>query len=272
MPLTLQVPHQPANAAGTFSFTLVQNGTTHQYTLNKNLQENTVEQLRVLAKKIGLSGTARLKKFELAQALAPYVFFRTWAEAAAAWPILVEPLEDTEQGLRDQSMNLRASAGYLDPEFTAHFRTREAEVQAAITTLSMEAARKRRNKPPLWWKAGKFMRAFSDSDEEDEEDTPLKPPYLRVIVQAIERNHDGYCSGVEESDLERRVCCFEGKDVDIVEDSYLMTGYLPLKDPNGANWDFLGPPFDPRWDCASGGSGVCGIRPSVHFVSMTRVE
>lgn len=273
MPLTLQIPHQPANAAGVFSFTLVQQGTQRQYTLKKNLQENSVEQLRVLAKKIGLS-TGRRTKFELAQALAPYVFFTTREQAVAAWPILAEPLEDTEQELGDQSMRLRSSAGYLDPEFTAHFRTREAEVGAAIRTLWMEAERERQRErgelPPSWWKAGNFQRALSDSDEEDE--PPLKPPYLRVIVQAIERNHDGYCSGVEESNLDQRVCSFEGKEVDIVEESYLMTGYLPLKDPRGANWDFLGPPFDPRWDCASGGSGVCGIRPSVHFVSMTRVE
>ncbi len=270
MPLSLQIPHQPANAAGTFSFTLVQQGTTRQYTLNKNLVENTVEQLRVLAKKIGLSGTARLTKFELAQALAPHVFFSTWAEAAAAWPILVEPLAYTEHELRDQSMALRASAGYLDPEFTAHFRTREAEVQVDILTLSMEAeraaARKRRNEPPTWWEAGKFTRTCVDSDDEDDEESPLKPPYIRVIVRATERNHDGYCSGIDEEDDS------DCEDTHIEEESYLMTGYLPLKDPRGANWNFQLPPFDPGWRCASGGSGVCGIRPSVHFVSMTRVE
>ncbi len=272
MPLSLQISPQPANAPDVFSFTLIQQGTTRQYTLKKNLAENTVEQLRALVKKLGLCDTARLKKAELAAVLQPYVFFTTREEAEKAWPILTLPLEDTEAELREQSQRLWASAGWLDFNYVAHYRTKEAEIQAAIKTLQMEAERERQRErgelPPAWWEAGNFQRAEDSDDEEEAE--PLARPYLRVIVQATERDHDGYCSGVD-GDEEHGYHIFGG-EVDVMEESYLMTGFLPLKTPQGENWNFQGPDFDPGWRCASGGSSVCPIRPTVRFISMTRVE
>jgi hypothetical protein len=271
MPLTLQIPHQPANADGFFSFTLVQQGTTYQYTLNKDLFSETVNNLRVLAKKVGLSGSGRMKKAELAAALEPYVFFTPREEALAAWPILDEPLEDTERDLRDQSLTLRASAGYLDPAYLAHFRQREAEVQAAIKTLEMEAERQRQREkgrlPPAWWKIGRFV----EESDWDESDAPAHP-YLKVIVEATERGHDGYCSGIDICAEGHPVCCYSGEAIEVEERTYKMIGCLPLKDEKGASWNFQGPDFDPGWGCSSDGSGVCGIRPSVRFISMERVE
>lgn len=272
MPISLQIPPQPANADDVFSFTLVQQGATRQYTLKKNLAENTVEQLRVLVKKLGLCDTGRLKKFELACLLQPYVFFKTAEEATAAWPILGEPLAGTESELRGQLETLlqtEEGQEQPDPNYIAHFRARREEIQVALKALAMEAerekARERGDLPPSWWKAGNFVRA-EDSDDEEE---PQRP-YLRVLVQAIERDHDGYCSGIDEDG--EGGFHEHGEAVEIVEESYLMTGFLPLKDPQGNSWNFQGPDFDPGWGCASAGSGVCGIRPSVRFVSMTLVQ
>ena len=271
MPLNFFVPPQPANEPHLFSFTLVQNGTTYQYTLNKDLFSETIANLRVIAKKIGLSGSGRMKKGELVLAIEPYVFFTTREEAVAAWPILAEPLKETESDLLDQIVAMCASPGYLDPNYLAHFRQREAEVQAAIKTLEMEAERqKQREKgrlPPAWWKPAHFV----EEADWDESDAPAHP-YLKVIVEATERGHDGYCSGIDICAEGHAVCCYSGEAIEVEERTYRMIGCLPLKDDKDASWNFQGPDFDPGWGCVSDGSGVCGIRPSVKFLSMERVE
>ena len=266
MPISLQIPRQPANPDHLFSFTLIQQGATHQHTLKKNLTENTMADLRALAKKIGLSGHGRLNKTQLARELQGHVFFNTHEEAVAKYPILAEPLEDTECDLRDQSMCIRASAGYTDTDVLAHFRAREAEIQAAIMTLTMEAiyAKERaKERRPAWWGAGDFEPAGRWQDT-------MEGPHSKVVVEATERDHDGYCSGID-GDEEEGFHIF-GSEVEITEPTETYIGCLPLKDEKGASWDFLCSDFDPGWRCASGGSGACGVRPSVRFVSMERVE
>jgi hypothetical protein len=179
-------------------------------------------------------------------------------------------------------MDLRASTGWLDPLYTAHFRTKEAQVQAVLKIeAERAAARQSGDDAPDWWKHGNFV----PSDDWDEASAPAHP-YLRIVVEVTERNHDGYCSGIDEDeDGEFHV---RGDHVEIEETVALYTGCLPLHDWHGDNWefkqgdalqtdycessDFLCPPIDPGWRCASGGSGVCGVRPSVRFVSMTHVK
>jgi hypothetical protein len=270
MPLTYHVPKEDQKADASFSFPLTHGGKTDIITATRPLEENSLETLRLLAKKIGLRSVSKLRRFDLACALAPYIFFTTREEAVAAWPILAARLEDTEDDLRDQSMALRASAGFLDPNYTAHFRTREAQVQAAMMTIQMESARAaRRAPPPAWWGAGKFV----EEDEWDEDSAPA-PPYLRVVVEATTRTHDGYCSDVEEDEDGEFVYSYTNEPVKLKERSFLMVGNLPLKDDHGANWKFQGPSFEPWWNCCGpkGGSGVCGVPATIRFVSMTRVE
>lgn len=271
MPLSLIVPPQPANPAHLFSFTLVESGTTRQYTLNKSLTENTVSDLRFLAKKIGLSGTGRLKKKALADALEPYVFFTTRAEAEAQFPILAEPLAPTAAALAAQRQALDAAfSGFTDPNFVAHVHTRYAEIDAAHLTLAMDerdrAMRASGKEPPLWWELGHW-----DKEEDWEDYERPEGSYLKVVVEVTERSHDGYCSGVEE-DEDGHYIHFGGGEVEIEETKYKMIASLPLRDPGGAAWNYQGPAFDPGWRCATGGSGVCDVRPSVSFVSMERIE
>jgi hypothetical protein len=270
MPLSLIVPPQPANPAHLFSFTLVQSGTTRQYTLNKNLAENTVADLRLLVKKIGLSGMGYMKKEFLARRLQAYIFFTTHEEAAAELPILDEPLATTERDLRDQMNRVGYLVGTQPYKHFAHLCKKQDEVTAAWQTAHMEEEREREREkgkaPPLWWQAGDFVKE-EDWDTAD----AAEVPYLKVVVDVIERSHDGYCSGVEE-DEDGNYIHFGGGEVEIEETAYRMIGRLPLKDANGAAWQFQGPTFDPLWRCASGGSGVCDVGASVTFVSMERVE
>ena len=275
MPLTIYVPVEQ-QAESEFRFSLIEGGVSTEHTLKKVLQENSLAKLRVLAKKIGLYGTASMKKFELANAVRPYIFFTTAADATAKFSILTEPLKETPQELRAQYNALFNLEESLPPteqaNYDAHFMERLRIIAAAEDAIRAEEERKEEeaSAPPAWWEAGDFACA-GDSDEEDEE-TEMQRPYLRVVVQAITRSHDGYCSGIDEDEDGDGFHCFGGGEVEVEEHSYLMTGFLPLKDPHGQSWDFQIPPFDPGWRCASGGSGVCGIRPSIRFVSMTRVE
>ena len=136
----------------------------------------------------------------------------------------------------------------------------------------MEAERKKQRekracKPPAWWKAGRFVEE-TDWDESD----ALAYPYLKVIVEATERGHDGYCSGIDICAEGHPVCCYSGEAIEVEERTYKMVGCLPLKDEKGASSNFQGPDFDPGWGCVSDGSGACGIRPSIRFLSMERVE
>lgn len=273
MPLTLYIPNQPANGPDVFSFTLVQQGTTRQYTLKKRLAENTVADLRALAKKIALSDTGRMKKAELAEALEPYICFTTRAEAEAAWPILTQSPAEQIGLLRRQVRDLISFMIDNDAvlvNYLAHFHTKMAELNAEIKALEKKAevaaARASGRLPPLWWCAGDF--------ETEERWAPQTHdgPYLKVVVEATESAHEGYCSGIDEDDEGKFVCCFNGDAIEITQTKKTYVGAVPLKDANGADWVFQGPDFDPGWGCVSGGSGVCGIHPVVRFVSVKRLE
>jgi hypothetical protein len=132
-------------------------------------------------------------------------------------------------------------------------------------------------RPPAWWKAGHFWR---EEEWDKASDAPVGP-YLKVTVEATERSHNGYCSELETTETGRTYCrkCvwttsemeFEAESVEIEETTYKMVGAIPLKDAYGHSWNFLYGPFDPGWRCASGGSGFCGVRPSVVFLSMERI-
>ena len=113
-------------------------------------------------------------------------------------------------------------------------------VQEAKARLEEEERKQEEaTKPPAWWEAGDFACA-QDSDDEDDTDE-MQRPYLRVVVQAITRSHDGYCSGIDEDEDGQPVCCYNGEPAEIEEHSYLMTGFLPLKDPRGVSWNFQVP-------------------------------
>lgn len=274
MPIPLYIPQQPANGPDTFSFTLVQQGTTRQYTLKKRLAENTVADLRALAKKMALCDTGRMKKAELAAALEPYVAFKTRAEAEAAWPILSQPAAEQISPIRRQIRDLMSFMIDNDAvlvDYLAHFHARIKELNAEIKKHEKEAAdakdRAEGRLPPFWWRAGDF----------ETEDRWLPEthdgPYLKVVVEVTESAHEGYCSGIERDDDEDDfVCCFNGEPIEITQTKRAYVGAVPLKDANGNDWDFGGPSFDPGWGCVSGGSGVCGIHPIVRFVSVDRVE
>lgn len=124
---------------------------------------------------------------------------------------------------------------------------------------------------------------MAEEEWEDLNDDSTRGPYLKVVVEVTERDHDGYCSEIEEDENEDED---EDEDEDeegehtdgwyapvkIYDTTYRMIGAMPLKDEHGASWDFLCGHFDPGWDCASGGSSVCGVRPSVRFLSMERIN
>ncbi len=268
MPLNLVVPKED-QTDDCFRFTLVKDGKTTEHTgIHKRLEENTMTNLRILAKKVGLSGTGYMKKDRLARELQACVFFNTHEEAAAAWPILDEPLEATLRGLTLQRYDIGQLVATQPYTHFAHFCKKMEEVNAALRTAQMEAERERQREkgkePPKWWAAGDFVK------EEDWNPSNWTTPYLKVVVDVVERSHDGYCSGIEEDD-DGHFIHFGGGDVITEETNYKMIGRVPLKDKRGGAWNFLGPSFDPRWRCASGGSGVCGVRPSVSFVSMERI-
>lgn len=266
MALALQVPNQPANGPDVFSFTLVQQGTTRQYTLKKRLAENTIADLRVLAKKVGLSGHGHLKKAQLARELQGHVFFNTHEEAVTKYPILAEPIATTEAGLTDQRNRVGALIGTEDHIFFAHLCKKFGEICAAERAAMWEAiyAKKRaKERRPAWWDAGDFEPAGRWQDTMD-------GPHLKVVVEVTERDHDGWCSSID-GDEEEGFHTW-GHELEITETTETYIGCLPLKDEKGAAWDFLCQDFDPGWRCASGGSGVCGVRPSVRFVSMERIE
>ena len=126
------------------------------------------------------------------------------------------------------------------------------------------------SKMPLWWKAATFV---PEEDWEDMNDDTQRGSYLKVVVEVTERSHDGYCSGIEECEDGTFLRWYaDGEPEEIEEVTYRRVGAIPLKDERGANWDFLCGSFDPGWGCGGGGSGVCGVRTTVCFVSMERVN
>lgn len=277
MPLNFFVPKEDQTTEH-FRFTLVEDGMENLHQgFRKEMLANSLAQMRVLAKKIGLSDTGRLKRQAFAAALEPYIFFTTRAEAEAQFPLLAEPIAETELALQTQVCALiyyriRNNADLIN--YRAHFHAKESEIRAPLKTIQMEAMRAdQRTKglvPPAWWEAGDWVT------EEDWNKAAVEPafvaPYLKVVVEVTERDHDGYCSGVERDyDDTHFIHSRGGEKVEIEERRYRMVAALPLKDKKGAAWEFVGSAFDPNWRCASGGSGVCGVRPSVSFVSMERV-
>ena len=129
---------------------------------------------------------------------------------------------------------------------------------------------------PAWWVVAQNSAGYEDPQNsfKREEDwdaaSAPKQSHLLVVVEVTERRHDGYCSGLD-TDEDGRVTHWSGEELDVEETTYRMVGAIPLKDEHGQNWNFQGPPFDPLWLLCNG-SGVCNLRPSVQFLSMTRVN
>ena len=275
MPLALVVPAEDQRPENLFQFTLIVGGQTIHRWVPRDFSHRDwcMADLRLLAKKVGLSGHGRLRKAQLARELQGVVFFNTHEEAVAKYPILAEPIATTEEALIDQRNRLGSLVGSEGFLYFAHICKKYEEAQAALRTVQMEAERARwreaeaAKQPPDWWEAGNFVRM-----EDWEEPGPECRPYLEITVRVTERSHDGYCSGIEEDPQDGHFFHFMGGDVEIEETSYFMTGKIPLRDEQGRTWDFFGPDFDPGWRCASGGSGVCNVRPSVSFLSMSRID
>lgn len=273
MPTLYQVPSEDQTGSQ-FQFPLIEGGvTTVHRDLSMILEDNSLQQLRSLAKKVGLTGISKLKRFELGCALKPWVFFTTAAEATAKYPILSSPLADTVDGLRAQHEALlrfeeEQPSQYI-ADFEPHFVEKRRLISVALAAILQQEERDRAeaSRPPAWWTAGDFV-----ASEDWEEPDVSSCPYLRVVVEATVPNHRCECSDFEAAmnDPDQCQCC--GCMPDVHWRHQQLIGCLPLKDPRGANWNFQCPPFDPGWDCASGGSSVCGFRPSVRFVSMTRVQ
>lgn len=117
---------------------------------------------------------------------------------------------------------------------------------------------------PRWWRAVKNLVT-----EEDWGYVPgmVRVPFFKIVIKITKRSHDGYCSDVDDK---KHHGVF--RDTDMIETVYKMVGMLPLRDSSGNPWTITVDPFDPGWWCPTDGSGVCGIRSSVQFVSMEAME
>lgn len=265
------------NGTPVFRFTLTTKGKTETYTdYPRDLTNLSKEQLLLLAKKVGIhTGLGRKSKYSILPEIEPYILFTTKEEAEEYFPILKEPLGETTHTLQVQAnaitkliLEQEETSLYIDCK--PYILEKKRLIQDAVYRLRTELERQKEEAmaPPAWWKRGDFVK------EEDWEPATYEKDYsyLKVIVEATERIHDGYCSGIDLDEEDVPCYSLSAEPCELEETTYRMVGVLPLKDDRGCNWNFQGSVFDPGWRCATGGSGVCNVRPKVRFLSMERVN
>ena len=162
------------------------------------LENNTIEHvLRPLAKWLNFPGCHTAKKLQLIDGINKNLSLRPMSEAVARWPALSYSPPgslDAARRLLSRQRALCDEVARKTPEFLPHAQKVAEDVRAALTTMEMEELREKRRQEAEAAREPDWM-------ESAVEEAPSGPHY-KITVVAEEDGHDGYCSGVEEGELE----------------------------------------------------------------------
>lgn len=248
MPTFYQLPADQ-RAGPVFSVTI--NGAHLAY--EKCLYNNTMTPLLLLADWLEINVKQyRRSKGDLCNAIYARITWTTEEEALERWPVLV-PLKATPNKKKDLQVALAGFNTLLGdimdetPEFYAHANNIWLDLRGKSSAIFDEERRLEEEKkaPPAWWNL--------------ESSTPLPKPCWKVTLETDEQDHDGYCSGTEEDDI-------------YVKQTNTTTHYVPLKNEDGADWDFSKESWQGDPSGCSGGCGCCGTYDKVRFKSVEKVE
>lgn len=209
------------------------------------LEENTVPQLRSLARWLNITGKGQASKPELVEEIQKRLTLVPLETAAAVHPILAAPVPSTSADCASRVAAL-VLLGRQDPLVRVHAGWAIEQAEAQMRTLVIEEQRAAYAAEEARWREPAWMADALPS-------APAGPHY-KIMLRTGEQEHDGYCTGTEEDEL--YVSAWEESTV-----------YLPVTSVDAAAFNAKG-----LWSNGGGGGHCCcGARTLTELTGWERV-